>query len=286
MLQAFAFRISAIKTLINAGGPVDQLFPWNGTVAGGYTDNLYNSGAAGAFQANYFRQNLAARGLINSNSPPLKHFPFFEDASVVHAQVKRFMTTFVNSYYTSTDLLMKDNELQAWIAEAVPARIIDFPSAPLAHPQTLIDILTHMAHLVSVVHGALNTDVPVASSTALPFHPLALYHPLPTAKGVTDIMPYMPQVQASIGQIGLLAAFNRPKFSHTNSTLAYIFADPDLQSRLNADTQAASNVFMMAMQGFSKVVSARTFDADGLSQGMPFIYTALDPEVASFYLTV
>ena len=265
---------------------MDQLFPWAGSIAGDYTAALYNSGETGAFQANYFRENLASRGLIDSKfGPDFKNFPYFEDASIVNNHISTFISKFVKSYYPTNDLLIKDKELQAWVAEAVPAKVIDFPSA-IKDRKTLIDVLTHVAYLCGVEHSVLNTNVPVASSATLPFHPLAFYKPLPTEKGVTDLVPYLPPLEPAVKQIGLLAAFNRPKIARSNLTLAHMFDDAALLDGANQKTKNAAKDFLRDMQDFSKTVSARKFDRHGLSQGMPFIWNALDPEIASFYLTV
>lgn len=287
MKDAWAFRVIAIQRLTFSGGPIDQLFPWAGSIAGNYTDTLYQSGEAGAFQSNYFTRNLEKRGLINSAfGPKLKHFPFYEDALTIHTEIRKFMTAFVHSYYKTPGMIAKDVELQSWIAEAVPAQIIDFPSAPLKSADALIDILTHIAHLVSVAHGTLNTNAPVASSGSLPFHPVAFYSPLPTEKGVTDIMKFMPKEQASVGQIILLAAFNRPTFVDSNMTITHMFDDGEMLAKMNRATRLAQEVFKKKMEGFSAVVRGRGFDASGLSRGMPYLWTALDPNTASYWLTI
>lgn len=54
----------------------------------------------------------------------------------------------------------------------------------------------------------------------------------------------------------------------------------------NAQTRAAAETFKSTMQTFSEQVQARTFDEDGLSQGMPFLWQALDPNVAPYSLTI
>ena len=68
--DAWAFRVVAIQRLVYPGGPIDQLFPWNGSEARNYTDTLYQSGEASAFLSNYFEPNLQRRGLIDSTFGP------------------------------------------------------------------------------------------------------------------------------------------------------------------------------------------------------------------------
>lgn len=57
-------------------------------------------------------------------------------------------------------------------------------------------------------------------------------------------------------------------------------------ARMNGATRAAASTFMSEMESFSAEVEARTFDAQGLSQGMPFVWQALDPNVAPYSVTI
>jgi hypothetical protein len=61
-----------------------------------------------------------------------------------------------------------------------------------------------------------------------------------------------------------------------------MFNDQDLLKRIDPTTKAANDEFMSAMLEFSDKVSSKGFDADGLSQGMPIVRRALDPNVAPF----
>ncbi len=289
-------RPLATSRLIFSGGPVDQLFPWAGSTAQEYTDWMYQSGEASAFQANYLTADLERRGLINSDfGPPLKSFPFHEDASAVLGAVRAFFESLVDSYYDGDGdkgAVATDVELQAWIEEARgPAQVRDFPQGPIMEKRQVVEILTHFAYLVAVQHGVLNTNSPVASTASLPLHPLAFYKPLPIAKGTIPggadgLVAYLPPPTAAIGQIALLAAFNRPEFRGTGETLLHMFDDPDILGRMNQRTRDAEAAFRATMDEFSAVVAARAFDADGLSQGMPFIWNALDPNRASYWLTI
>jgi arachidonate 15-lipoxygenase (second type)/8-lipoxygenase (S-type) len=285
--RTWAMRHLAAERLIFSGGPVDRLFPWAGSIAGGYTDRLYQSGFASNFRANYFERNLEGRGLINSRfGPELRSFPFYDDASHIMREIRSFMDTTIRSYYRTPGAVREDRELQAWIEEAGPAKIKDFPAGPVDNVEVVIDIMTHIAYLVSVQHGTLNTNSPVASTASLPLHPLALYAPLPTEKGVPDLLPFMPPLAAAIGQITLLASFNRPQFKGSDETITHMFDNAELLGRMTPETRDAEQTFREAMMAFSAEVSARKFDANGLSQGMPFVWNALDPNRASYWLTI
>ena len=195
------------------------------------------------------------------------------------------MTSLVNAYYDTDVTVGNDNEVQAWFVEANgAAEVIDFPSG--ANKETLIQVLTHFAFLTGVAHHTLNTGDPVASLATLPFHPLALYSPIPTAKGVTNIVPFLPPVPLALGQVDLFAGFNRPMLAATNRVLAYAFSDATFLSVFNTQVAAAAATFLAAMQSFSAQVRARVFDGSGLSQGMPFVWKGLDPCTIPFYFAV
>ena len=75
-------------------------------------------------------------------------------------------------------------------------------------------------------------------------------------------------------------------FAGTDRTLLHMFDDANMLDRMNDDVGVAATTFYNNMQAFSAQVSSRTFGADGLSQGMPFVWQALDPNVAPYSLTV
>ncbi|GAM84716.1 hypothetical protein ANO11243_027170 [Dothideomycetidae sp. 11243] len=287
--QTFAFRISTIKTLLNKGGPVDELFFASGSDAGSYAAHLYHDAGAGDWLKTDFLTDLSLRGLIGSG-PPLPHYPFFEDGIVILGAISEFMTAYVTSYYADDQAVESDPELASFVKEAVPAGIIDFPTSICSRSE-LVSLLTHFAMQASVIHAATNGNTPVKSTASLPYHPMAFYQPLPSTKGLSNLVPFMPNLTQSAGQITLLAAFNRPFISETNPTganrtLAEMFDLPDFLARANAETRQANTLFKTQMSAFSQVVQARAFDEDGLSQGMPFIWTSLDPLNTPFYLTV
>lgn len=285
--QAFAIQPLAASILFEPGGAVDQVFGFTGAAAQEYATGLYNGGH-GAFQANYFKTDLQERGLINSKSgPALTHFPFYEDASVIYDAIRTFMTSFVGSYYASDADVKADVELQAWAKEANgPAKAHDFPST-ISTRETIIDILTHVAHLGSTAHHAVNTNELLSVSSTLPFHPPALYSPVPATKGGNpDVAGFLPPFSQVVTQLSFAGLFARPLLENTNRSLTHMFDDPEMLSKMNPQTEEAAAEFKGAMEAFSDRVAARGFDAQGLSQGMPFVWQALDPRVAPYSITV
>jgi arachidonate 15-lipoxygenase (second type)/8-lipoxygenase (S-type) len=283
--QLFSYRPAALATLENKGGYLDTYFAFTGAAAAVTTTYLYNNEGAGSFSSNYFIPNLERRGLINSSfGPKLKSFPFYEDASPIHTSIRKFISTFVDSYYKTAADFKKDIELEAWIAEAIPAKIIDFPST--ATRETLIDIITHIAFLGSVAHHTLNTNDVAEAMAVLPFHPVSLYQPPPTSKGVTDLIPYLPGVAASVGQIAVSSLFSRPTFVHSEKSLTQMFNGKAFLDGTTPIVVEASARFTNETLAQSEVVGSRKFDERGLCQGMPFIWKALDPERAPYYFTI
>ncbi|KAG6364391.1 hypothetical protein INS49_005992 [Diaporthe citri] len=285
--QAFGIQPLAASILFEPGGAVDQVFGFTGAAAQNYTTGLYNGGH-GAFQANYFKTDLEKRGLINSKSgPALAHFPFYEDGSVIYDAIRTFMTSFVGSYYASDADVKADVELQTWAKEANgPAKAHDFPSTIVTR-ETVIDILTHVAHLGSTAHHAVNTNELLSLSSTLPFHPPALYSSVPTTKGGNpDVAAFLPPFSQVITQLSFAGLFARPLLENTNRSLLHMFDDPEMLAKMNPTTEQAAGVFKGAMEAFSDRVAARGFDAQGLSQGMPFVWQALDPRIAPYSITV
>ncbi|KUI65625.1 Linoleate 11-lipoxygenase [Cytospora mali] len=292
MFQAFAIQPLAASVLFVPGGAVDEVFAYTGTAAQDYATARY-TGSSGAFQANYFLTDLERRGLINSSvGPELSHFPFYEDGSTIYNAIRRFMTSFIASYYHSDAHVRADAELQAWAKEANgAAEAIDFPSK-ISSTETIIDILTHMAHLASTAHHTVNTNELLSISSTLPFHPPALYSPIPTTKGLgsssnssSSVVDFLPPFDKVVTQLTFAGLFARPLLVDTDRSLLHMFDDEDMLARMNGETQAAAAKFKGTMQAFSDEVGARAFDGEGLSQGMPFVWQALDPKVAPYSIT-
>ncbi|KAG9571360.1 Lipoxygenase, partial [Aureobasidium melanogenum] len=286
MFEVFAIQPLAQSVLFAPGGVVDLAFPYTYESAKDYSSNYYFT-RSGNFQSGYFLNDLQNRGLLNATTgPQLKNFPYYEDASVIYSAIRTFMTSFVNSYYPSDSAVAADKEIQAWVQECNgPAKVMDFPSA-ITTTSTLIDVLTHMAHLSSTAHHTVNTDELMSASSTLPFHAMSLYSPVPTQKGVTNLVAFLPPLEQAGEQIAINSLFSRNYFAGTNRTLSHMFDEPAMLNRMNVNTRNAATTFMNSMNSFSSKVKARTFDSQGLSQGMPFVWKALDPNVAPFGVTV
>lgn len=138
---------------------------------------------------------------------------------------------------------------------------------------------------MSTAHHTVNTNELLTASQVLPFQFPALYQPPPTSKNVTNIVSFLPPLDKVEAQLSVGALFSRPFFEGTNRTLISMFNDAGMMARMNGPTQQAASTFANKMTGFSKQVAARQFDQNGLCQGMPFVWQALDPNVAPYSIT-
>ncbi len=289
MYQSYAIRPVGSETLFNPGGFFDHTAAVVPNAVLDFVDQYYPT-VAGRFRSNYFRESLVSRGLLDcSYGPPLKDLPFFEDADPIVASLGRFVSTFVNAYYTNPSYLNGDNELQAWIAEAnTQAQVLDFPPAPLKNAQTLTDILTQMAYLTGVNHHLLNSNAPSYITGLLPFHPSAFYKPLPTAKGVQDVTPYLADLEQAMYQVTLQLRFQRPQLAAEHGELVDMFSQGAFTngSSLPWEVVIAARRFRRDMEAIGERIAGKAFDENGLSQGMPFVWKLLDPREIPYYLSV
>ncbi|KAI0193378.1 lipoxygenase [Xylaria flabelliformis] len=264
-----------------------QYYPWSTDAAVDYVNQLYISGESADFERNYYRSEFKARGLVDSSfGPKLKSFPFYEDTSVITEAIREFMETFINSYYPNDKAVAQDIELQAWYLETKAARVYDFPL--IQTRQTIADVLTHQAYLSVIVSNVMSTNGIHLNSMSLPFAPAGFLQPIPSKKGLTekDLMSFMPTPEGAVWQVSTYVVGHRPMWRDTNETLSHLFDDDTLLARTNYATRTAAAKFKATMMDFSSEVRARTFDENGLSLGMPFIFDALDPNYAPYWSVI
>ncbi|GKT71533.1 arachidonate 5-lipoxygenase [Colletotrichum tofieldiae] len=279
-VDSFAYRVGASNSLVNPGGDIEKNFPWNGTEAVSYSQQVWLSEGE-SWRENYLYTKLARRGLVNCTyGPPLRSFPYYKDASVIMNAIRNFLIDFVDAYYENDDAIAKDTELLGWFNEAAnEASIVDFPSS-ISTRNELVDVLAHLAYIISILHGSLNSNSLVQYSGVLPMHPLSLYHPLPVEKGIPSLLPFLPDMNASLQQISLLANFNQVPIASTTDSILFLFNEPTFRGRVNDKVRSAAERFSSTLEKFSNEVGARKLGLDGLSQGMPFVWNLFNPRTA------
>lgn len=264
-----------------------KYYPWTANAARAWANKVYSSGETANFSGNYFLTSLRRRGLIDyEHGPALKSFPFYEDAAVLMKVLEEFMTSFIDSYYKSDRDVANDRELQAWLKETVPGQVYDFPKH-ISTKKAIVDILVHQAYLGSIVHTIMSGNGNQLDIMALPFTSAGWQQPIPTEKGaITDILSWMPTPEGAAWQVATYAAGNRASWKDSNQTLAFMFDDPALLARMNKKTRAAAAKFKSDMFAISDQWRLRTFDANGLDRGMPYLWNVLDPKWAIYWSVV
>ncbi|PVH93852.1 Lipoxygenase [Periconia macrospinosa] len=255
----------------------------------------------GAFEPNYLQTDLHARGLVDeAGISPFKTFPFWDDASEILRVQREFFTTFVDTYYTSDEEVTADEEVGDWFEEVrrgptgpeVEAQgltpVASFPEK--AAKKVLVDVLTHNAWL-QVAHHSLNAGDPVRSSLTLPFHPGGLHKPVPEAKGIESVVPFLPNATASVTSIGFSASFNRPRYRTMDPprTLAYAYSGPEFLAHFaEKEVHDAADKYLEDMTRLGEKNDARKIEADGMctGQGIPFCWTAINPSYIPWFFSV
>lgn len=285
MYRAYAVRPIGAKYLVNPGGNFDQNFALGSSAVATFVHEVYHA-SAGSFVGNYRETWFQARGLVNCTyGPPLSHFPYYEDTTPIPASIRKFVTEYVNAFYISDDLVAKDTELQAWVAEANgPALVREFPAA-IKDKAGLVDVLTQIAYLAGVLHHTLNSGS-LAASWFLPLHSAAQYAPIPDTKGVTDLMPFLPNLELSLRQIALFNGFNRPNLIGADGDLETMFADSQFLTASYGSIRKAAATFQQELKGISDIQAKKAFGSDGLCQGAPFIWKSVDPMRIPFFLSI
>ena len=286
MYQAYAIRPIGSQILFNPGGLFEQNFALDRHSVQQFVSEFYPT-EAGPVQSNYINANLVKRGLIACPyGPKLKHFPWQEDAQQIVNALREFATKYVIHYYTKDIFFTQDEELQNWVKEANSvAKVIDFPKA-INSRKIMIDILTHMAYLTGVNHHTLNSGALAANSGTLPLHPAALYKEVPDKKGVESVLPYLPNDNAALGQVTLFCGFVRPRLFNADGDLESVFARPAFLSGGGDAVKGYVTQLQSKLKAISQNIQSRSFDKDGLAQGMPFIWRNLDPAKVPFFLAI
>ncbi|KAI1825291.1 Lipoxygenase [Xylaria intraflava] len=284
----WSIRPNLQESLVNGSadtGP--KYYPWTADAARTWANKVYSSGETSNFSSNYFRTSLRNRGLIDyEHGPALKSFPYYEDGSAIVDGIQEMLTSFINSYYENDGAVANDRELQAWLKETVPGQVHDFPKQ-IQTRKDIIEILTHQAYLGSVVHSIMSGNGNQLDIMALPFTSAGWQMPIPTQKGaIKNILEWMPTPEGAVWQVATYAAGNRASWKDTNQTIAYMFDDAAMLDRMNDETRAAAAKFKSDMFALSEKWRTRTFDADGLDRGMPYVWNVLDPKWGIYWSVV
>ncbi|KAH3877888.1 hypothetical protein DPMN_001768 [Dreissena polymorpha] len=107
-------------------------------------------------------EDLKARGVYDHVVVP--HYPFRDDALLTFNAILKYVTSYVNLYYPSDDILSKDMEIQIWRRELdtpIEQGGLGVPGVPgeggkFTSRDQLIQVVTSIIYTCSVGHAAAN----------------------------------------------------------------------------------------------------------------------------------
>ncbi|XP_068123003.1 hydroperoxide isomerase ALOXE3-like [Hyperolius riggenbachi] len=209
--------------------------------------------------------DIQARGLET-----VPNYLYRDDGMKIWAAIESFVSSVVNHYYTSDEMVRGDAELQAWVAEIFTYGFLEseasgIPSS-LETKACLIKYLTMVIFRCSAQHSAVGTSQFDFFSWT-PNGPSTMKSPPPTAKGVTTMETIL----------ATLPAVNTSAFIITYILLLSI--EPEDQRRLGnypdvrfteEKIQKSIKVFQDKLSEISKYIQKR-------NESLPLPYPYLDP---------
>ncbi len=207
------------KRLVNHGGVVDDLLA--GTLAESLqiVQEAYfkNANDHWALDQSSLPVDIKNRGLESDSQDDLPHFPYRDDGLLLWQAIAEYVKDYLEIYYTSTDDVQGDTELQAWAQELTDlgdagGKIRGMPSRIETVAQ-LIEIVTTIVFTCGPQHSAVNfTQFDYMGF--IPNAPLAAYQPIQTQIDPnTDLdqaalMAFLPPSKQVMGQIQILYALS------------------------------------------------------------------------------
>lgn len=92
-----------------------------------------------------------------------------------------------------------------------------------------------------------------------------------------SVSPFLPNLNASLRQITMLLGFIRLALFNSQRDLPEIFADSTFLVSATVAVKDAATVLGISLVTINDEISGGTFDEEGLTQGMPFLWRNLDP---------
>jgi len=149
-------------------------------------------------QTNYSRTITDFVTMMGTNNLP--GYLWRDDLKHLQDIYLRFSERYLSLYYKSDNDVINDVDLQNWVNECVSARVRGFPEIVNTF-DTLKSIVAQYIWIVTALHHSIDTFVFYNFETAFPYHPLAIYAPMPTEKGtvtMNNIVQWLPPVPALV----------------------------------------------------------------------------------------
>jgi len=247
----------AVKTLINAGGPIDAFF--GGTIT---SSQLTAAKARLSFD---FYEKMLPNELANRNvgdEAKLPDYPYRDDARLIWAAIREWAEQYINIYYADDEAVTSDTELALWATSiASEGHMNGF--RPISSREQLVDVCTMIIFTASAQHAAVN----------FPQRSIMTFAPAVTGAGWTaaptqqkdhnkqEWLEYMPPISLALEQLSSLAllgsVYYRPLGEYQTNRFPYKQWFQD--DRITGDEGPLSR-FQAAMRAVESRIIARNDD--------------------------
>lgn len=105
-----------------------------------------------------FKHDFALRGVADSSVLPCPHYPFRDDGQLVWDALERFVSAYLQHFYTFDSDVKEDHELQAWAGELAAVdggNVGGFPER-IQGIEEYIELITAIIFHLGPFHSAVN----------------------------------------------------------------------------------------------------------------------------------
>ncbi|XP_068121985.1 hydroperoxide isomerase ALOXE3-like [Hyperolius riggenbachi] len=257
------YLLASVK-LIGPGGLFDQATSFGSSEIGGF---LKKAMEEVTYSSLCLPDDIQARGLET-----VPNYLYREDGMKVWAAIESFVSSVVNHYYTSDEMVRGDPELQAWVAEIFTKGFQENASSgipsSLETKASLIKYLTMVIFRCSAQHSAVGGSQ-FDFYSWIPNGPTTMKNPPPTAKGVTTmetILATLPDVNTSATAVSSIWVLtHEPEDQRTLGNFPDVrFTEEEVQKSIKA--------FQDKLAEISKYIQER-------NESSPLPYPYLDPSI-------
>ncbi|XP_068123004.1 hydroperoxide isomerase ALOXE3-like [Hyperolius riggenbachi] len=254
----------ASAKLVAPGGLFDQTTSLHSSVIGRF---LKKAMEEVTYSSLCLPDDIQNRGLET-----VPNYLYREDGMKIWAAIEGFVSSVVNHYYTSDEMVCGDPELQAWVAEIFTNGFQENESSgipsSLETKDSLIKYLTMVIFRCSAQHSAVGSSQ-FDFYSWIPNGPTTMKNPPPTAKGVTTmetILATLPDVNTSA-----IVISNVWVLSHEPEDRRTLGSYPDVHF-IEEEIQNFIKVFQDRLAEISKSIQER-------NEYSPLPYPYLNPSI-------
>lgn len=178
--------------LVNPGGPAATFL---GVGLDGAAAVMALAQSEWTWSTTAVKRHVADRGL-----DALPSFPYRDDALRLFDAIRRFTGEYVGVYYDNDAEVVRDDELQAWLAEMISFGVVGLPA--LTNQAALADFLAELIFQMAVQHAAVNTPQWDYLSNSL--NAPAYLKPLPATPPPDALAARLPDHVHAVGMMQLM----------------------------------------------------------------------------------